>query len=112
MESWTEIVRTHGPRAYRAAWRVLGQQQDCEDVVQEAFVEAHKKFAIGEVEHWPTFLNRLVTFWAIDSLRRRRSHGTLDAQALSDQSPSAESAVITSEEEFKLREMVAELPDR
>jgi hypothetical protein len=28
--SWNEIVRLHGPSAYRTAWRILGQADNAE----------------------------------------------------------------------------------
>lgn len=112
MHNWTDIVRSHGPVAYRVAWRILGQQQDCEDVVQDAFIEVYKKYEIGEVEHWKSFINRVVTYRAIDLLRRRRSLQDLDSQSVPDSAPSAESVAIVSEEVSRLRGLVAELPDR
>ena len=72
MTNWNQIVREHGPPTYRAAWRILRHPQDCEDVLQEVFIEAHELFVRGEISHPRTFLNRLVTFRAIDLLRKRR----------------------------------------
>lgn len=112
LTNWNDIVREYGPRAYRVAWRILGHAQDCEDVVQEVFMEAHQLFARGRVKHWPAFLNRLVTFRALDALRRRKQVGVLDDELVYDPSPGPAEAAIHREEERRLRAVVAELPDR
>lgn len=105
-------MREYGPDAYRRAWRILGNVQDCEDVVQEVFVEAHKLLAGGKIKHLPAFLNRLVTFRALDALRRRKWVGVLDDELVYDPSPGPEEASIYREEEQRLRAAVAELPSR
>jgi len=112
LTNWNNIVREYGPGAYRVAWRILGHAQDCEDVVQEVFVEAHELFARGKIKHWPAFLNRLVTFRALDALRRRKQVGVLDDELVYDPSPGPEEAAIYRETERRLRAAVAELPDR
>ena len=112
MTNWNDIVREHGPGAYRVAWRILGHAQDCEDVVQEVFVEAHRHFTQGKVKHWPAFLHRLVTFRSLDALRRRRHVGSLDDEPVFDPSPGPEETAVHREEEERLRAAVAELPVR
>ncbi len=112
MASWNEIVRTNGPPTYRAAWRILRHAQDCEDVVQEVFLQAYEPFLRGEIAHPGTFLNRLVTFRAIDMLRKRRDIDSINSASPLDESPSAETAAIHREEESRLRSIVAELPPR
>lgn len=112
MTNWNDIVREHGPTAYRVAWRILGHPQDCEDVVQEVFIETYHSFNRREVKYWPAFLNRLVTFRALDALRRRKQVGVLDDELVYDSSPGPEEAAIYREEERRLRAAVAELPDR
>ena len=79
MTAWEKIVRDHGPATYRTAWRILGHAQDCEDVLQEVFLAAHKHFARNEITHWRTFLNRVVTYRALDALRRRKPTLPLDS---------------------------------
>ncbi|XZE53089.1 RNA polymerase sigma factor [Planctomycetaceae bacterium SH139] len=112
MTNWNDIVREHGPTTYRVAWRILGHTQDCEDVLQEVFMEAHNLFTQGKVTYWPAFLYRLVTFRALDALRRRKPVGMLDDEQFYDPSPGPEEAAIYREEERRLRAAVAELPDR
>lgn len=112
MTSWDEIVCLHGPSTYQSAWRILGHAEDCEDVLQDVFVEAYKLFCEGKVTRWRTFLNRLVTFRALDSLRRRKVMGSLDQTLLYDKSHGPEEIAVARENILRLRAVVAELPPR
>ena len=117
MTNWNQIVREHGPPTYRAAWRILRHPQDCEDVLQEVFIEAHEHFVRGEISHPRTFLNRLVTYRAIDLLRKRRATDSIDQLPTHEapfQHPTAgpEATAINHEETLRLRAIVAELPPR
>ena len=110
MTSWNKLVREHGPPTYRAAWRILRHAQDCEDVMQEVFIEAHKLFERGEISHPRTLLNRMVTFRAIDLLRKRRVANPIDNSLLLDETPGPQRTAINHEETRRLRSIVAELP--
>lgn len=112
MNNWQEIVKEHGPSAYQAAWRILGHTQDCEDVLQEVFIEAYKFFAAGKVQSPKAFLLRLVTFRALDALRRRRNHLELDSSLLLDRSRGPLEQAVQRDEDLRLRTIVAELPWR
>ena len=117
MTSWNQFVREHGPPTYRAAWRILRHAHDCEDVLQEVFIEAHELFERGKIVHPRTFLNRLVTFRAIDLLRKRRVTDSIDDSPLQDSSlqdptQGPEMNVINREESLRLRSIVADLPPR
>ena len=112
MKNWQEIVKEHGPSAYQAASRILGHTQDCEDVLQEVFFEAYKFFVAGRVQNPKAFLFRLVTFRAIDALRRRKVHLELDSSCLLDRSQGPLEQVVQRAEDLRLRKIVAELPSR
>jgi RNA polymerase sigma-70 factor (ECF subfamily) len=110
--TWNDFVHVHGPPAYRTAWRILGHAQDCEDVLQEAFIEAHKLFVAGKIANPKAFLNRLVTFRALDALRRRKTLGSVDPSTFVDESLGPSERAIEHEDEMRLRAIVAELPPR
>ena len=112
MTTWNDIVHVHGPPAYRTAWRIIGHAQDCEDALQEAFIEAHKVFVAGKIANPQAFLNRVVTFRALDVLRRRRTFGSLDPSAFQDKSPGPPAKLIEHEDDTRLRAIIAELPPR
>jgi RNA polymerase sigma-70 factor (ECF subfamily) len=106
------LVREHGPMLYGIAWRILGQAQDAEDVVQEVFAEAHRQSNGAGVVCWPALLRRMATCRALDALRRRRIMLPLDAAqpALAKEDPAAIAAC--RELEARLRTALAELAPR
>jgi len=112
VSSWQEVVKEHGPTAYMAAWRILGQAQDCEDVLQDAFLEFYRFFEAGKVVQPRAFLFRLVTYRALDALRRRKPQGDFDSSILLDESLGPLDQVIEKEEELRLRSIVSKLPAR
>lgn len=88
---WEDILRQHGPVAWRTACRLLGSRVDAEDCVQDAFAAAVQVSREHPVENWRGLLQRLVTARAIDRLRRRyrrnRSSDVPDPAGLIDPMP-------------------------
>ena len=89
--SWDEVVRNHGARVYRLAYRLTGNQHDAEDLTQEVFVRVFRSlsgYTPGTFEGW---LHRITTNLFLDSVRRRsriRFEGLVDDAA--DRLPSTE----------------------
>jgi RNA polymerase sigma-70 factor (ECF subfamily) len=70
--TWDEVVRQHGPRVYRLAYRLTGNPQDAEDLTQETFVRVFRSLANyrpGTFEGW---LHRITTNLFLDLVRRRQ----------------------------------------
>jgi hypothetical protein len=72
MAAFEELYKTHATRLYNVACRLLGSPADAEDLVQEAFLQAHRKLdtfrgdaALG------TWLHRLLVNLGLDHLRSR-----------------------------------------
>lgn len=112
MKSWEQIVNEHGPPAFQAAWRILRHPQDCEDVLQEVFFEAHRVYSASKVMHWRAFLVRLATCRALDALRRRRSFSEFEPALLSSRSSGPEENAMAEEAEMQIRTLIAGLPPR
>jgi RNA polymerase sigma-70 factor (ECF subfamily) len=79
--AYETLVRTHGGRLLSVARRFLGNNEDAEDAVQEAFIKAFK--AIGTFEaraQLHTWLHRIVVNTALMKLRsqRRRPEESID----------------------------------
>jgi RNA polymerase sigma-70 factor (ECF subfamily) len=68
---WNRLVRQHGPGLFRAAWRILGHEADCEDVVQSVFLEAHQLWRERPADDWVRMLRLMATRRALDRLRLR-----------------------------------------
>ena len=71
MPSWEELVREHGDRVYRLAYRLSGNAQDAEDLTQDTFIRVFRSlqnYQPGTFEGW---LHRITTNLFLDMVRRR-----------------------------------------
>ncbi|OMH35279.1 RNA polymerase sigma factor SigE [Tersicoccus sp. Bi-70] len=69
--AFDELVREHRPRVYRLAYRLSGNRQDAEDLVQETFLRVYRSldtFQPGSLSGW---MHRITTNLFLDSARRR-----------------------------------------
>jgi RNA polymerase sigma-70 factor, ECF subfamily len=85
-DAFRVLVERHSRSLFRVAYRLTGNEQDAEDVVQEAFLKAYRRLdqfeSRAEVGSW---LYRIAANCAVDVLRARRRrdeqplwHGTED----------------------------------
>jgi RNA polymerase sigma-70 factor (ECF subfamily) len=81
-----ELVGRYQSRLYTLAYRMLGQREEAEDTVQEAFVQAFRalhRFRPGE--RFAPWIYRIATNLCIDALRKRRYRQlSLDSPVLED----------------------------
>lgn len=72
-DAFREIVEAHARQVFALAYRMTGNEQDAEDVVQETFLKAYRGLGrfrgASEVSTW---LHRIAANCAVDLLRRRR----------------------------------------
>lgn len=105
------LVQRHHQRAYRLAWRVLNDQAEAEDAVQEAFMKIWnnaEKF-YPERGNFAGWLTRIVTNCALDRRRSLKSVSSLeDAQWVRDDAPDAERQA----EGQDVRKILAAMPPR
>jgi RNA polymerase sigma-70 factor (ECF subfamily) len=106
------MVREHGPMVFGTAWRILGHAADTEDVVQDVFLEAYRLRAAEPVRCWPALLRRLAACRALDRLRQRRSVVSLNGLSVASPNGDPAAAAIGKELSERLRQAVAELPER
>jgi RNA polymerase sigma-70 factor (ECF subfamily) len=71
MTNWPALVREQGPIVWRIAYRMLGNDADEADCVQDVFAAALALSRRERVTSWPGLLRRLVTHHGLDRLRRR-----------------------------------------
>jgi RNA polymerase sigma-70 factor (ECF subfamily) len=87
-DSFRAIVEEHSRMVFRLAYRMTGNVEDAEDVVQETFLKAHRSFnrfdARASVATW---IYRIALNAAIDVLRRRRKTGSPRPHADGDSDP-------------------------
>ncbi|MCM3925291.1 RNA polymerase sigma factor SigE [Frankia sp. AiPs1] len=70
--SWEDVVREHGNRVYRLAYRLTGNAHDAEDLTQDVFVRVFRSLADytpGTFEGW---LHRITTNLFLDRMRRQQ----------------------------------------
>jgi RNA polymerase sigma-70 factor, ECF subfamily len=109
---WERLVREHGPVVYGTAWRILGHAADTEDVVQDVFLEAYRLRAAESVRCWPALLRRLAACRALDRLRQRRAVLSVNGLSVASNGDDPEATAIGRELAERLRQAVAELPER
>jgi len=83
-EAFAALVRQHSRRVFQLAFRMMRNEQDAEDVVQECFLRAYSQLGQFEARaDFGTWLYRIAANCAVD-LMRTRGHrlqtttGTLD----------------------------------
>ena len=73
-DAFQTLVERHGRAAFLVAFRLTGNRQDAEEVVQESFLKAYRRLAHFEARaNFGTWLHRIVVNCAMDLLRARRS---------------------------------------
>lgn len=70
--SWEEVARTHGRFLYTVAYRLTGNDDDAQDLVQDVLLRVRKgleSYRPGSLEGW---LSRITTNAFLDDVRRRQ----------------------------------------
>lgn len=83
---FAKMVDAYSGRIYSLAMRILGDQRDAEDTVQETFLKAYK--AIGAFEgrsSLATWLYRIATNESLMIIRRRKPEVTIEKESEEDQ---------------------------
>src|SRR5512134_4111331 len=71
-DAFRALVERHSRAAFRLAWRMTGNEQDAEDVVQEAFLRAYRRLEQFEMKsQFGSWLHRIAANCAYDLLRTR-----------------------------------------
>jgi RNA polymerase sigma-70 factor, ECF subfamily len=110
------LVERHSRSVYRLAFRITGNAQDAEDVVQETFVRAFRQLGRFESRsNFATWLYRIGFNCAIDLTRVRRHRESGEAPEVLDQhagpevAPSGETRVFAGQVGTRVRQALAEL---
>ena len=70
--SWEEVARTHGRFIYTVAYRLTGNHDEAQDLVQEVLLRVRRGLASyrpGSMEAW---LSRITTNAFLDEVRRKK----------------------------------------
>lgn len=108
------LVRRYLKQAFAVAYRVLGQREDAEDLVQEAFVAALQHIdSFDERRDFRPWLLRIVANRALNARQyreRRRTEALPEEAAAATPSPTAD--VERHELEQRIRQALETLPER
>lgn len=116
MLAFETLYREQAPRLYGLACRMLGDEADAEDALQEAFLLAHRKLdgfkgdsSIG------TWMYRLTVNWCLDRLRSRGHRNDQRTEGLDGDDLAGLAAPSTGRftvDRLDLERAIRQLPDR
>ncbi len=89
-DAYRVLVDRHSRSVFRLAYRMTGNEQDSEDVVQETFMRAYRQLHRWEARSsFSTWLYRIAANYSLDLVRSRKRHGEV---ALSESPATGEEA--------------------
>jgi len=85
-DAFRALVERHSRSVFRLAFRMTGNEQDAEDVVQEGFLRAYRQLGRFESRaNFGTWLYRIVANCAVDHMRARQArHDMSRGEALDE----------------------------
>src|SRR3954463_13107763 len=85
-DAFRALVEQHSRSVFRLAFRMTGNEQDAEDVVQESFLRAYRQLGRFESRaNFGTWLYRIVANCSVDMMRARQSrHDQSRGQSLDE----------------------------
>jgi RNA polymerase sigma-70 factor (ECF subfamily) len=113
--AFEELYRAHAGRIYGLVFRMAGSTQEAEDLLQEVFLQAHRKLAgFRGDSSLGTWLYRLAVNQCLDFLRGRQAKMTRSTQSLDDDGadePAAAAPVVPAAvSRLDLERSIARLP--
>ena len=107
------LVRENANLAVRVAFSVLHQREDAEDVAQEAFARAHRRFAgLRSPDQFRAWIVRTTWRLAIDRWRTERRRQRREEAAVTRPVASVEEVAEATERATRLWEAVDALPEK
>jgi RNA polymerase sigma-70 factor, ECF subfamily len=86
-DAFGALVRQHSRRLFQLAFRITGNEQDAEDVVQECFLRAYRQLGRFEARaDFGTWVYRIAANCAVDMMRTRGHRPQAAAEPL-DETP-------------------------
>jgi RNA polymerase sigma-70 factor (ECF subfamily) len=112
--SWEEIARDHGRFLYTVAYRLTGNHDDAQDLVQEVLLKVQRGLATYQPGSMQGWLSRITTNAFLDSARRKARRPTTplhdDPDVMLPPSASAEEALASAQLPDHLEQALADLP--
>ncbi|UOF91938.1 RNA polymerase sigma factor SigW [Fodinisporobacter ferrooxydans] len=120
-QAFAEIVERYKDKLYNVAFRMLGNRQEAEDAVQEAFLRAYANLKTYDSSYkFTTWIYRIITNLSIDRLRKRKIDESLDAandpdeislyHTISSDELTPEEEIVRSETQDEVQSAILQLP--
>jgi RNA polymerase sigma-70 factor, ECF subfamily len=94
-DAFRVLVDRHSRSIFRVVYRMTGNQQDTEEIVQETFLRAYKSLARFELRaNFSTWLYRIAVNRTLDFLNARKTQMTKDTYQIVDNPGADDSAQI------------------
>lgn len=122
-DAFRVVVERHSQTLFRLAYRMTGNEQDAEDVVQETFLRAYRRLNKFEARSsFSTWLYRIAVNCSLDQSRKRRQQEERQSapnpelpdplQTLPSTEPSTERLVLSAEVRRKVEATLNELTEK
>ncbi len=119
-----ELVDLYKDKIFHLAYRMLGNKQEAEDVMQDTFLRVYKNLDKYDAnQKFSTWIYRIATNLCIDRLRKRKWNFSLDAEIsdaegldwysmLQSEEPGPEKQILLSETQRQIRSAIGALPEK
>ncbi len=117
VDAYAQLVHRHRKMVYRVAYAILGDAEDAEDVVQEAFVRGYQAISRYDARYaFADWIRRITVNCALTRLRKQRrlGNGTSLSALVTGEAADADPAghAATNDLQDEVRQALAALPPR
>lgn len=113
--TWEEIARDHGRFVYTVAYRLTGNHDDAQDLVQEVLLRVQRGLATYQPGSLHGWLGRITTNAFLDDVRRRKRRPADplgdDADRVLPGAPAADQALAQTDLPQHIQDALRALPD-
>jgi RNA polymerase sigma-70 factor, ECF subfamily len=87
-DAFGALVQQHSRKVFQLAFRMMGNEQDAEDVVQESFLRAYRELGRFQARaDFGTWLYRIAANCAVDRMRSRQRRMSARSEVLDEAAP-------------------------
>jgi len=113
VQHFNTLYQTHYTMVHRLVARMLGDEDEVKDLVQEVFVKLYLQLQAGEpIEYPKTWLYRVATHRAINHLSRTKQHLNIEEAFQVIEKEGAEQLLETKERKKQIDRIMMKLDER